>query len=167
MKNLILTLSLLVFVFPLTACFPDSADTIQKKQTEQMVLQSVNQVGMPAIVNFQEKRMAKQIYEMRDTNISTHAYIMNEMQGCLVYLGPSVGFGLPYATQYSNPMKLAGMVAESTAIPQPEPNGLFMPDSADASWILLKDPNGTEVKPVYVEPKLIVSPFKITGKECK
>lgn len=45
---------------------------------------------------------------------------------------------------------------------QADPNGLFSPTSADGTWILMADPNGgTAVKPVYVEPRIIVSPFKL------
>jgi hypothetical protein len=46
-------------------------------------------------------------------------------------------------------------------LPQADPNGLFSPASAEGTWILMKDPNGKEVKPVYIEPRIIVSPFKL------
>lgn len=46
-------------------------------------------------------------------------------------------------------------------LPQADPNGLFSPASAEGTWILLKDPHGSDVKPVYVEPRVIVSPFKL------
>ena len=65
-------------------------------------------VPLPSIVNWQEKRMMKSLYELRDQSVSTHAYIVNAMQGCLVYLGASVGYGIPYATQYSAPTQYSG-----------------------------------------------------------
>ena len=163
MKKFILSTAMCL---ALTGCdAPQSADQIQREQTNQATTQAAIEIGMPQIVNFQEKRMAKMIYEMRDTSIATHSYVFNEVRGCLVYLGNSIGFGLPYATQYSNPeRKVSGY---EVTLPQPEPNGLFMPPSAEATWILLKDPNSEDVKPVYVEARLVVSPFKLPSQECK
>lgn len=46
-------------------------------------------------------------------------------------------------------------------INQADPNGLFSPASAEGTWILMKDPNGDSVKPVYCEPRVICSPFKL------
>jgi hypothetical protein len=45
--------------------------------------------------------------------------------------------------------------------PQPEPNGLFMPDNVSATWILCLDEENSGVRPVYSEPELIVSPFEL------
>jgi hypothetical protein len=44
---------------------------------------------------------------------------------------------------------------------QPEPNGLFMPNAADGTWILCLDPNTKDLQPVYVEPRVVVSPFTL------
>ena len=46
-------------------------------------------------------------------------------------------------------------------MPQADPNGLFSPESAEGTWVLCSDPSGNgETRPVYVEPRIIVSPFK-------
>lgn len=45
-------------------------------------------------------------------------------------------------------------------MPQPEPNGLFMPDNLSATWVFLVGKDG-HPHPVYVEPRIMVSPFKI------
>ena len=124
---------------------------------------------MPEIINWQEKRMMKTLYELRDQSIATHAYIVNSMQGCLVYLGASVGYGMPYATQYSNPQVDSFYTTSSSAhiaLPQAEPNGLYMPSDAHGTWVMLKDPSSENVKPVYIEPDVIVSPFRLTAREC-
>jgi len=168
MKKLLLILPLLV---ALSAC--DENQSTDKKVAAQQVAalaEAQSQVGMPAIVNFQEKRMMKSLYELRDGQIATHTYIVNQMQGCLVYIGASVGYGLPYATQYSNPEVDTFYTSnnlEHTTMPQAEPNGLFMPSSAQGTWVMLKDPEGTAVKPVYIEPEVMVVPFRIKAKECK
>lgn len=153
-----------------SACdFTPSTDSKVQDQQEKMISEAQAQVGLPAIVNFQEKRMAKSIYELRDSAISTHAYIVNAMAGCLVYLGQAVGYGLPYATQYSNPQKLdwGGGSQGWRSMPQAEPNGLFMPSDAHGTWVLLKDPESNAVKPVYIEPDVLISPFRLHERECK
>ena len=42
-------------------------------------------------------------------------------------------------------------------MPQPEPNGLFMPDGLAATWLMLIDEKG-DIHPAYFEPAIIVSP---------
>ena len=166
MKKLLLTACA---VLSLTACnIEASAEKEQARATEALTAEANRQIGMPDIINFQERRLAKQILEMRDTEIATHSYIKNDMRGCLVYLGASIGFGLPYAVQFTNPQ-----VSDyhgnggSHALPQADPNGLYMPDSLTATWVLLFDPNTKKTAPVYVESELTVSPFRLKHIECK
>lgn len=147
------------------ACMPKqekSTDQKQRQQTERMVKEANNRVGMPGITNFTEKRFAKMIYELRDSEITTYTYFV-DMNGQKHFLCESIGYGLPYSVQYVNPERVlhgAGANGRSAAtIAQPEPNGLFMPDSLSATWVLCSV-NG-EVKPVYSEPSLLVSPFKL------
>lgn len=173
MKKAILMLPVAIALMgagPSSCTAEPSTDMVQRMAQEKTIQEANAQVGMPEIVNFQEKRMMKTLYELRDKNIATHAYIVNQMQGCLVYLGPAIGYGMPYATQYSNPEKVvyAGGYQEGFgAIPQAEPNGLFMPADAHGTWVMLKDPASSDVKPVYIEPDVIVSPFRLTARECR
>ena len=123
------------------------------------------QAGMPNIVNFQERKMMKTILELRDQeNLICYAYIIPEMTGKPVFLGKCIGYGLPYATQYTNPEVDIYQTSSSSVhhnLPQADPNGLFMPTSADGTWLLLIDPETEESRPVYCEPKVLVSPFKL------
>ena len=49
-----------------------------------------------------------------------------------------------------------------TTLPQADPNGLYSPNSAEGTWVLLKNPNNPkEVKPVYIEARILVSQFKL------
>ena len=48
---------------------------------------------------------------------------------------------------------------------QADPNGLFSPGSAEGTWIMCKDPKGPDVRPVYVEPRVIVSPFPLPADD--
>lgn len=89
--------------------------------------------------------------------------------GCLVYLGASIGYGMPYATQFSNPQKVVyegGYQQSFGTLPQAEPNGLYMPPDAHGTWIMLYNAETKQADPVYVEPDVIVSPFRLTAQEC-
>lgn len=136
--------------------------------------ESNRQIGLPAIINNQEKKIMKQIYELRDQeNLVCYAYLFNKDSGKVgQFLGKCIGYGLPYSTQFSNPMKVVDpeRVAGHSkyqgegaflSMPQPEPNGLFMPEGLSATWLLLINPETKEPRPVYVEPEIIVSPFKL------
>lgn len=150
----------------LAGCDPTPAsDAKMNAAQERLSAEAVAEVGMPAIVNFQEKRMMKTIIELRDQAISTTAYLVTR-DAKLVWFCDSVGYGLPYATEYTNPQKVGWSQHETgvIALPQADPNGLFSPPDAHGTWVLCKDPNGADVKPIYVEPDVIVSPFPLIAK---
>ena len=145
----------------LTACDsrPETSTQIERRKQEELSLQAVTSVGMPAITNFAEKRMMKDILELRDQNVATYTYI-TDMNGKLHKICNSVGYGLPYATQYTNPQRVSDYTHGVVAIPQADPNGLYSPASADGTWILCVDAKG-KAKPVYIEPRVIVSPMPL------
>lgn len=159
---------LLLALAALAAC--DGEPTTDEKQADQQAQaleQAHAQIGMPAIGDFSEKRLMKDIYEMRDKPLPTHTYIVNELRGCLVYLGASIGYGLPYATQFTSPTRQVHRYDHGWLnIPQAEPNGLFMPTSAEGTWVQLKAPGEDTVRPVYIEPRIVVAPFRLTTAEC-
>jgi hypothetical protein len=151
----------------LTGCdAPTSTATqIESKKQEQLTLQGVQQVGLPAIVNFQEKRVLKQILELRDTKIVTITYI-SDLQGKLHKRCDSIGYGIPYATEYTNPsmVNYRGNGVYTT-LPQADPNGLYSPASAEGTWVLCANPKKPdEVAPVYIEDRITVSPFPLTNE---
>ena len=120
-------------------------------------MRSVESVGMPGITKFQEKRTLKQILELRDKEIATYSYTQ-DMNGGLHLLCKSVGYGIPYATQYTNPSVYA---TSGATLPQADPSGLFSPTSADGTWVLCLNSETKQVSPVLVEPRLILSPFAL------
>ncbi len=162
-----------------TACQPDnSASTREAQQTQSMTAQASNSVGMPAMVNYAEKQQLKDIYELRDQkNLVTYTYIV-DMQGRRHAVCPttSVGFGIPYATQYTAPIAskmVRPLYPDGTQIndwheadlPQPEPNGLHMPGSAAATWVICLAPSvggkPQTLAPTYVEPEIAVYLFEM------
>jgi hypothetical protein len=148
----------------LTACGNQSetAAQIERKKQAEMSLRGIESVGMPSIVNFAEKRMMKDILELRDRNVATTTYIV-DMNGKMHKVCDSVGFGLPYATQYTNPQMPQQTVAGGSTyvLPQADPNGLYSPASADGTWVQCVDPKTKKATVVYVEPRIVVSPFPI------
>lgn len=172
MRNL-LALLLTLFVVSLAACeeMQPSSDKIQQDQQERLLKEGSAETGMPAIKNFRERKLLKEILEMRDQSaLNTWTYTYAENTGKRLFLCNSIGYGLPYATQYTNPEKLThwstGGSYGSTTLPQADPNGLFSPASAEGTWIMCKDPKGPDVRPVYVEPRVIVSPFPLDDSEA-
>lgn len=149
---------------------PDDADREQARKTAQSMKEANAQVGMPAIVNYQEKKLAKMIYELRDQeSLVCYAYLKS-LEGQAVYLGKCIGYGLPYCVQFSNPERVVdydnilprtGASYHYGKLPQPEPNGLFMPQSLSATWLMMIDPKTGDSRPVYIEPEIIVSPFPL------
>ena len=167
-RVLVLTIIFVGFLF--TSCEPrkNNSDEILQKQTENSMKEANKQIGMPAIVNFQEKKNLKWIYELCDQeDFICYAYLASELKGEVgQYLGECIGYGIPYSTQFSNPSKYfddphGNYGAGSIVMPQAEPNGLFKPEGLSATWLIMIDPKTKKPRPVYIEPKIIVSPFKL------
>ncbi|WP_430430229.1 hypothetical protein [Oceanicaulis sp.] len=147
-----------------------SADAQRRAQTEQMMREATRQVPPPAIANWQELRWQTFLYELRDQEIATYSYYQN-WQGELFLICESVGYGMPASVQITNPERIWMEGQDTTGfsgshrdvggtIPQPEPNGLFMPEGLQATYVLCSDGEGG-IRPVYWEPELIVSPFPL------
>jgi hypothetical protein len=143
--------------------YAPSSDEIQRKAQEALAKQGAMSVGMPSIVNFQEKRTLKDIYELRDKAIMTYTYI-TDMNGHLHKICDSIGYGISGATQFTSPQQDAYYTTVSPvhmAMPQADPNGLFSPASDEGTWVMCKNPNGKEVMPIRMEPRTIISPFPL------
>lgn len=171
MKKL-LTVPVLLLCFAIfsaeseSSCDDSATTKVDKQQSEQqavLLAEGAARTGMPAIQNFREKKILKDILELRDQDgLVTYTYIVAEMTGKLVPICDSIGYGVPYSTEYTNPAHAAYPdYHDSAVLPQADPNGLFSPSSADGTWVMCKNPNGKDVRPIYIEPHVIVSPFKL------
>lgn len=167
LKKIIALVALVMCGSLLTACDvpAESSTTVEKHAQEQLSKQAAVAVGMPAIVNFTEKRQLKAILELRDqAHLTTYTYTL-DMNGKRHKVCPttSSGFGIPYATQFTNPQMVAvneyqhGVVT----LPQADPNALFSPASADGTWILCLHPVTKELAPTYIEPRVVVYLFEM------
>jgi len=159
MRTLRFPLLVLGFVLSLLGC-GDSATEKASEDVQQLAQRLYSEVGTPEITNFQEYKFAKQIMEMRDERITTYTYHVDR-NGNRHFICKSVGYGLPYSTQLTNPKQFQNSFGDAYAkLPQREPNGLYMPDNVDATWVLCAAGAGG-IEPVYSEPQLFVSPVPI------
>lgn len=178
-------LILLAAVTLLAACNTavQSNDAKIAQQQEQNLAEGDAQVPPPSIVHWNEKRLAKLIFEKRDqANLTTWTYTKN-MGGKYTFVCESIGYGLPYNTRTNNPQHYefvttrTGVVGngsytatdsqgnpiwgEHHIMEQPEPNGLFIPESAHGTWNICKDPVTGKPDVTYQEEDVAVFPYKL------
>jgi hypothetical protein len=173
-KFIIIAAMISLFCITLTGC--DNIPTADQKMNqvqEQVSAQAVNAVGFPAITNFSEKKTMKRVLELRDqANLITYSYVSNAqptivrgktaLGGKFTYLGTSIGYPIPYATQYTSPSKLANEeYYNASNIPQADPNGLFSPASANGTWVTLINPETKQQEVDYIEENVATFGHKL------
>ena len=170
LSRIIMILLALVFV---ASCVTNQSSSDKMRDLQETQIQElVAQVGLPAIKNFRMYKMLKHIFEMCDKEISTYTYMSSEVTGKLTFVCHSIGYGIPYASQLTAPVSVQRWLLKETAdrvkdygkevLPQADPDGIFKPASADGTWVVCLDPNtGAKVDPVFFEPRMVVSPFKM------
>lgn len=173
-KTLVFSL-LAIFAITMTSCeAKQNSDSQMAEEMENLIKAGNDAVGVPAISKFFEKSMVKYIYELcDDPNLICHAYFYNQMTGDIGrYIGPVIGYGIPYSAQFSSPLKYSGVSTPKIVndggrdwtygyemVPQAEPNGIFKPEGLSATWlIMVKD---GKPYPAYIEPEICVFPFKM------
>lgn len=144
---------------------PKSAERQEAEKQQEMSKQAVETVGMPAVINYSEKRMMKDIIELRDQMKPTYTYIV-DMNGKPHKLCDSIGYGLPYSTQYTNPSQITddtfrGRVQGWYVIPQADPNGLYSPASAEGTWVMCLNPQSKKAEPQYIEPRVLTTTYPL------
>ena len=112
-----------------------------------------------------ESIVGKQYCIQKKEDLICYAYIKSDYNGTLHFIGKCIGFGIPFSAQFTNPEKpiMGGKITyrDTNTIPQADPNGLFMPTSSSATWLMMVDPTTNEPRPVYIEPEIVVSPFPL------
>jgi hypothetical protein len=149
-----------VIVWFLFVANQSTSDQLQHTQQEALLRAADAAIGMPVLVNFEERKMLKRILEIRDHVINTTTYIV-DMNGHPHKICDSIGYGFPLSTQFTNP---AQNPRATVVISQAEPNGLFSSPTSEGTWISCVDPaNKHNIQVVYVEPRVIVSPFPLSA----
>lgn len=150
-------LFLIVILFAL-GCGDPSADTRQAAKTKVLMAEAEAQIGMPNITNFQQRKFMKLIFELLDQeNVETYTYLKSDYTGKPIFVGKSIGYGIPFSAQFTNPERVTGY----GPVPQADPNGLFMPTSSSATWIMMVNPVTKKPQVMYIEPEILVSPFPL------
>lgn len=171
-----------VAMLALSACMPvegsNPAGTRQAKATTAAMDAADREIGMPRIANFAQRKLLKNAYEDMDQTTLTYVYTQ-AMDGLFICLGQSVGYGVSMGTQFTAPTypqmirvpygngtdsTLAGGVYEQA---QPEPNGLFMPESGAATIVNLIDPTTGKARTTLMEPDVITTPNKLHAGAVK
>lgn len=166
MKRFSIVLILMLICSVVIGCDgSESSDKITSQQQEKMMKEQVAQLGLPAIVNNTEKAMLKMILEKRDDpKLINYLYTFSQMKGEFIYIGKIIGYPMPYSTQYTNPFRVmrnseTDMTGNAT-IPQADPNGLFSPASAEATWCMMINPNTNKPEIQYFEEKVNAFSYK-------
>ncbi len=133
-------------------------DQLQYGQQDVTLKAARAAMSLPAIVNFQERKMLKHILETRDRAVATTTYVV-DLNGHPRKICGSVGYGLSYSTQLTNPSQNP---SRTVVLSQAEPNGLFSPPGTEGTWVSCVDPISNDTQIVYVEPPVIVSPFPLS-----
>jgi len=176
-----LLVSLLLAVSTGCAPAPTSNDA-QRDRQNKVLDEAVAQTGLPAMTNFREFKMMKLIYELRDQEgLVTYTYVENltptvvpgytAMGGKFTMFCDSIGYPISAAAQFTAPETVqtynVGGGADSQKyygterLPQADPNGLFMPSSAEGSWALCNNPETKKAGVTYSESRLTAFPYKL------
>jgi hypothetical protein len=162
-----LYISVLLAACALSACGriqPPTADQQAAAQQEDLSRRAQSEIGIYQPTNFARKRLANRIGQMLDDpKLATISYAQG-LDGRLRCIGHTIGFPLPFAVQTTSPQKWEpppyfdsngnpynyGSFREGSQVPQSEPDQLYYPSGADATWVLLVNSKG-ETQPAYFE----------------
>ena len=133
-----------------------TAAGIEQAQQDLQMQQFLRNQPVPSFDWSLERHMLIQLYAARQKATNTYSFVQSEYTGKVLWQCPSIGFPLPYATQLTNPQQLTWRrfdtgPSRDTAlgvVAQQEPNGLFTPSTADATWVPCVDDKG-KITPVY------------------
>lgn len=161
-QTIIVLVAVLVFVL-LTA--QDCADTnVQKELAQQDLGQAslLNNQPVPDLGGYSfERDIVIKTYLARNRTIATYTYTMTEIDAKIIEICASIGYPIPYATQLTNPQRTAYPgYRDSAVVGNPEPNGLYSPDSAEGTLVNCVNPDGS-VTPTYWEPRVFAFPYRI------
>lgn len=174
-KNVMVLIAAGIITMGFTGCDGNSSARKESNYQNQLMQQAADEVGMPEITEFYEKKLAKEIFELRDdSELVCYAYTRSDMSGKYVYLGRCMGYGLPYSTQYTCPETPYWGLSENDssgyrnyALPQADPNGLYSPEGLSATWLWLINEETGEPNVTYIESEITVMQQKLPARLCE
>lgn len=129
------------------------AVSVNRQQSQYAIGQPV-----PAFDWSLERHLMIELYKLRNKKVATHA-VWRSDYGWVEGDCPSLGYGLPYDTSLTNPLKGVHIASQGgvTNIEQPEPNGVFASKNTAATWVMCVGDAGS-IEPVYIESKVTIYP---------
>lgn len=162
MKNTFKIISLLAMVFTISACdikpsqTKKTAAAVERQQSQYSAAQPI-----PMFDWSLERDLVIQLYNTRNLKALTHS-VWRSDRGMVEGDCSSIGFGIPYDTSLTNPLKGTYHAnGGTTVVEQPEPNGIFASKNTSATWVLCAGSTGT-IEPLYVETKVTVYPYPVS-----
>jgi hypothetical protein len=153
----------LLLVAVLAGCGLDTGGNASKNDREAVEHQQLQyQKGQPIpVFNWSlERDLMIALYKVRNQKADTHS-VWRSDRGMIEGDCPSYGYGMPYDTSLTNPLKPVGSRVHSlVSVEQAEPNGIFASKNTAATWVMCLGEAGT-LEPVYVETKVTVYPGSV------
>ncbi len=154
---------IVVISIGLYGCFlDDSQETKDVKNVERQQEQYSKRQPVPTFDWSLERHLVSELYKIRNKKVTTHA-VWRSDYGIIEGDCPSMGFGIPYDTSLTNPLRSTdednmGVDKGSlTTIEQAEPNGIFASKNTVATWVMCVNKTGI-IEPVYIETKVTIYP---------
>lgn len=154
-----LVLFVLAFAVLLSGCGTAGEQAVREEARQQGagVLAIVQNQPVPDLGGWSfEREVVIQTTLARNRTVATYTYLMT-LDGKIIEICASIGYPIPYSTQITNPEQA---VYTSLSLPQPEPNSLYSPENAEATYVQCSNSDGT-VAPVYMEPRVFALPYRI------
>jgi len=153
--------TLMVLTVSLFACVEEKSavkketSAVEQQQQQLLIAQPVPKYDWSL-----ERHLVIQLYNLRNSKVATHS-VWRSDYGMIEGDCPSMGFGIPYDTSLTNPLRVVGKFRYGmTAIEQPEPNGLYPSKNTSATWVMCVDEVGN-IEPIYVESKVTAYPYPV------
>lgn len=154
MKKFIIILSCVLFC---AGCFEDSQSEKDRKIVDAQQSQYAKRQPVPVFNWSLERHLISELYKIRNQKVATHA-VWRSDYGIVEGDCPCLGYGLPYDTSLTNPLKSEWHSNGGTVtIEQAEPNGIFASKNTAATWVMCIGQSG-QIEPVYVESKVTIYP---------
>lgn len=155
-------LMVLVFLLLFSSCAAgDTSRDVETKQQEPGVSAIVRNQPVPNFGGFSlERAYVIALMVLRNQKVATYSYWFS-MDGLIYEVCPSQGYPIPYSTQLTSPTTVEHGYQSLTTVDQAEPNSLYLPEQAAASWVLCVV-DGSMV-PVYMEENVQAFPYRIAA----
>lgn len=157
----IIIIALCFFAFScIMACHERTQDQKDQETADEQQDQYSKRQPIPTYDWSLERELIIKLYNLRNQKVATHS-VWRSDYGVIEDDCPSIGFGLPYDTSLTNPLKLANPNwRDSAVLEQAEPNGIFASKNTSATWVMCVGPGGS-LEPHYVETKVTVYPYPV------